>query len=177
MNISKRTHKMAVSAVVAALYVALTYAQTAIFPGSTSMAVQFRASEALTVLALFTPAAIPGLTVGCFLANLVSVGALPIDMILGTFATLLAVLSMHKLKNVCIKGIPVFSLLMPAIFNGVIIGLEIEIFFIEGSFHFTSFLIQGGLVALGEIGVLFTLGLMLYKLIKNKNLEKYLFSI
>lgn len=175
MNNPKKTHKLAVGAVVAALYVALTYVQTAIFPGSTSMTVQFRISEALTVLALFTPAAIPGLTVGCFLANLVSVGALPVDMLLGSFATLFAVISMHKLKNVCIKGVPVLSLLMPAVFNGVIIGLEVEIFFIEGGFHFTSFLMQGGLVFLGEIGVLFTLGLMLYKIIKNKKLEKYLF--
>ncbi|MBQ8504004.1 MAG: QueT transporter family protein [Clostridia bacterium] len=175
MNTSKRTRKMAVGAVIAALYVALTYAQTVIFPNSASMAVQFRASEALTILALFTPSAIPGLTVGCFIANLISVGALPIDMLLGSLATLLAVISMHKLRNVTFKGVPFLSMIMPAIFNGVIIGLEIEIFFIEGAFHFSSFLIQAVCVALGEIGVLFTLGLMLFKVIKNKKLEKYLF--
>ncbi len=175
MNNTKKTRKMAVSAIIAALYVALTYAQTAIFPGSTSMAVQFRVSEAFTVLALFSPSAIPGLTVGCFIANLISVGTLPLDMVLGTLATLLSVLSMHKLKDLLIKGVPVPALFMPALFNGLIIGLEIEIFFIEGGFHFTSFLVQGGLVALGELGVLFTLGLMLYKVIKYKNLQKYLF--
>lgn len=177
MNNPKKTQQVALSAIIGALYVALTYAQTVIFPNSTSMAVQFRASEALTVLALFTPAAIPGLTIGCFLANLVSVGALPLDMVLGSIATLLAVLSMYKLRNVTFKGLSLLSFLMPAIFNGIIIGLQIEIFFIEGSFHFSSFLIQSGLVASGELAVLFTLGLMLYKIIKNKNLEKYLLGI
>ncbi len=175
MNMSKNARKTALSAIIAALYVALTFAQAAIFPGSTSMAVQFRVSEALTVLALFTPAAIPGLTVGCVVANLVSAGALPVDMVLGSLATFLAVVSMRKLRNITLFKVPFVSLLMPAVFNGIIIGAEIEIFFVDGPFHFQSFLLQGGLVALGEIGVLFTLGIMLYKIIKYKNLEKYLF--
>ena len=177
MNNHKKNHNLVVGGVIAALYVALTYAQEAIFPGTATMAVQFRLSEALTVLSLFTPAAIPGLTVGCFIANFTSVGALPMDVVLGTLASFLACLSMYKLRKVCFKGIPILSLLMPAIFNGIIIGLEIEIFFIEGGFHFTSFLVQGGLVALGELLVLFTVGLVTVKIIKNKNLEKYLFSI
>ena len=174
---NRKTHNLVVGAVIAALYVALTYTQEAIFPTSATMAVQFRLSEALTVLCLFTPAAIPGLTVGCFIANFVALGALPVDILFGSFASFLACLLMYKLRNVCFKGVPVLSLLMPAVVNGVIIGLEIEVFFIEGAFHFTSFVIQGGLVALGEFGVLFTLGLMLTKIIKNKKLEKYLFSI
>ena len=87
MNISKKNYGIAVGAAVAALYVALTYAQEALLPGSASMAVQFRLSEALTMLCIFTPYAIPGLTVGCLLANIVSSGALPVDMIMGTFAS------------------------------------------------------------------------------------------
>lgn len=177
MNIRKKNHRIAVGAVIAALYVALTYAQEAIFPNSTSMAVQFRMSEALTMLCVFTPSAIPGLTIGCLLANVVSMGALPIDMIMGTFATFLATVCMYKLRNVCLRGLPVLSALMPAIFNGIIIGLEIEIFFIEGPFNFVSFLTQAGLVALGEFVVLFTVGLLLAKTIKNKNFEKYLNTI
>lgn len=174
---NRKTHNLVVGAVIAALYVALTYAQEALFPTSATMAVQFRLSEALTVLCLFTPAAIPGLTVGCFIANFTAMGALPMDIVLGSFASFLACLLMYKLRNICFKGVPILSLLMPALVNGVIIGLEIEIFFIEGTFHFTSFLIQGGLVALGEFAVLFTVGLILVKIIKNKKLEKYLFSI
>ena len=177
MNIRKKNHRIAVAAIIAALYVALTYAQEFMFPNSTSLAVQFRMSEALTMLCVFTPSAIPGLTIGCLLANVVSMGALPVDMIMGTFATFLACVSMYKLRNVRLKNVPVLSALMPAIFNGVIIGLEIEIFFIEGPFNFVSFLTQAGLVALGELVVLFTLGLLFEKTIRNKNFEKYLNSI
>lgn len=177
MNISKRNRRLVTSALIAALYVALTYAQTAILPGSTTMAVQFRVSEALTVLAIFTPSAIPGLTVGCIIANVVSVGALPIDMVLGSLASFLAACAMYGLRNFTVKGIPFLSLLMPALFNGVIIGAEIEAFFIDGPFRISSFLVQGGFVALGEFLVLMTLGLMLVKIIKKKNIEKYLKTI
>ncbi len=174
MNINKRNRNLAVGAIIAALYAALTYAQEVLLPGSASAAVQFRVAESLTVLALFTPAAIPGLTVGCALSNLILLGALPLDVVLGTLATFLAAVCMHKLKDLTLKEVPVASLLMPVVFNGVIIGAEIEIFFIEGPFHFTSFLLQCGLVALGELGVLFTLGILLYKVIKNKKLQKYI---
>lgn len=163
------------AAVIAALYVALTYAQEMLLPGTTSMAVQFRMSEALTLLSVFTPAAIPGLTVGCVLSNVINLSALPVDIILGSLATLLATICMYLLRNICLKGFPVFSALMPAIFNGIIIGLEIEIFFIEGPFHFNSFLVQAGCVALGELGVCFTLGLLLTMAIKKKGLDKKLF--
>ena len=177
MNIRKKNHRLAVGAVIAALYVALTYAQEAIFPNSTSMAVQFRLSEALTMLCVFTPAAIPGLTIGCLFANIISVSALPIDMVMGTFASFLAFLCIYKTRNITFRGVPYVSALMPAVFNGIIIGLEIEIFFIEGPFNFLSFLTQAGCVAIGELAVCFTLGLLLVKTIKNKNFEKYLNTI
>lgn len=177
MNMSKKIHRLVVSAVIAALYVALTYAQEMLVPGSGTMAVQFRLSEALTVLSLFTPAAVSGLTVGCFIANFTALGVLPMDIVLGTFASFLACVTMYKTRSITCKGIPVLSLLMPAVFNGVIIGAEIEIFFIEGPFNFLSFLIQGSLVALGELVVLFVPGLMLVKIIKNKKFEKYLNTI
>ncbi|MBE6773799.1 MAG: QueT transporter family protein [Ruminococcaceae bacterium] len=174
MNINKKNHNLATGAIIAALYVSLTYAQEMLFPGTASAAVQFRVSESLTVLALFTPAAIPGLTVGCAIANLLFMGALPLDVVLGSLATFLAAFCMYRLRNALLGGIPFAALVMPAIFNGVIIGLEIEIFFIEGSFNFMSFLLQGGCVALGELGVCFTLGVLLFKVIKNKKLEKYI---
>ena len=174
MNTNKRNHNLAVGAIIAALYAVLVYSQEMLFPNSASAAVQFRVAESLTVLALFTPAAIPGLTIGCALSNLIFMGALPLDVVLGSLATFLAAVCMYKLRDVAVKNIPVAALLMPAIFNGVIIGLEIEAFFIEGPFRFTSFIVQGGLVALGELGVCFTLGIILYKAIKNKKLQKYL---
>ncbi len=177
MNNTKNTHRLALGAVIAALYVAVTFGQEMIFPGTTSMAVQFRLSEVLTVLALFTPAAIPGLTVGCFIANLTALGALPVDIIFGSLATFLACTFMYKLRDVKFGSLPVASLLMPALFNGVIIGLEIEIFFIDGGFNLVSFLTQASFVALGELGVLLIPGVLFYKVIKSKKIEKYLNNI
>ncbi len=125
-------------------------------------------SEVLTLAAVLTPDAIVGLTLGCVLANLVSVSALPIDTVMGSLATLIATFLMWKLRNVRIASLPVLSALMPAVINGIIVGLEIELFYIEGSFHFTSFLIQAGLVALGELGVCIALGLPFFKAIPHK---------
>lgn len=168
-----KNQKIAYIAVVAALYAALTYAQNLLLPGTATMAVQFRASEALNVLALFTPLAIPGLTLGCIISNLYSIGAgLPLDMIFGSIATLGATLCMYFLRNVKILNYPLLSMLMPAVWNGVIIGWEIEHFFIDGSFKWAGFLTQGGLVALGELGVMLTLGTALYFIIKKRNLGK-----
>ena len=80
----RRNHKMharylAYGAIIAAMYAALTHLQNILIPNSASMAVQFRASEALCVLAFFTPAAVPGLTLGCALFNLSFAGALPLE--------------------------------------------------------------------------------------------------
>lgn len=155
------------AALFAAMYAALTLAQQLIFPGTASMAVQYRLSEALMVLCLFTPAAVPGITLGCFAANFLFMSALPVDMIFGSLATLLAAVSMRLLSKVRIKGFPVLSFLMPAVFNGIIIGAEIEVFFIDGPFHFGSFLTQGGFVALGELAVMFTAGTALFFALKK----------
>ena len=86
---SKQIRMITHGAILAALYVALTYLQNWLLPGTTSAAIQFRASEALCIFALFTPAAIPGLTVGCLLFNISNAGALPLDWLVGTGATLL----------------------------------------------------------------------------------------
>lgn len=177
MNIAKKNYCLAVGAVIAALYVVLTYAQEMIFPNSTSMAVQFRLSEAMTMLCIFTPYAIPGLTVGCILTNIMTVGVLPTDIILGSLATFLAGVCMYKVRAVTFRNLPLLAALMPAIFNGIIIGAQIEAFYIDGPFNFLSFITQAGLVALGEVVVCFTLGLLLVKTIKNKKIEKYLNNI
>ena len=171
---NKKVLFVAQAAIIAALYAALTYAQNMLLPGTTSMAVQFRLSEALTLLSVFTPAAIPGLTIGCVAANLMNVSVLPLDMILGSLATLLAAIAMYLLRHVCVKKIPLLSAMMPAVFNGIIIGLEIEIFFIDGPFNFVSFLIQAGCVFLGELAVCMTVGLVLVAVIQKRGLDKKL---
>lgn len=176
MSNKKSTIYVVQGAVIAALYVALTYAQEALLPGTTSMAVQFRASELLTMLALFTPAAVPGLTVGCMLANLLNAQALPIDMVVGPIATLLAVLAMRRCRNIRLWRVPFVSAMMPAVFNGLIVGWEIETFFIDGPFHLVSFLAQAGLVALGELGVLFVLGIPFVMVMEKRRLDKKLFA-
>lgn len=173
MSIKRKNAFIAQTAIIAAMYAALTYAQNLILPGTTTMAVQFRASEALNVLALFTPAAIPGLTLGCVISNLASIGqGLPLDMIFGSLATLGSVTCMYFLREVKVGKYPLLAMLMPAIWNGVVIGWEIEHFFIEGKFEFVGFLTQGGCVALGELGVMAVLGTVLYFVIIKNNLHK-----
>ena len=83
---NKRTVWIAQGAVIAALYVVLTLLSQAL--GLTSFSVQFRFSEALCVLPFFTSAAVPGLTLGCVLANLIT-GSAPWDVLFGSLATLI----------------------------------------------------------------------------------------
>ena len=153
----KALKKMPVAySIIAAAYVALTYLQNLIFPNSASFAIQFRASEALCVLALFTPTAIPGLTVGCLLFNLSYAMALPLDPVIGTLATFLATGSMYLLRNAKPGGWPLLALLMPALFNALLVGWELELY-IGGGFWLNAIY-----VAIGEAAVLLTLGTLLY---------------
>ena len=110
---SKQIRMITHGAILAALYVALTYLQNWLLPGTTSAAIQFRASEALCIFALFTPAAIPGLTVGCLLFNISNAGALPLDWLVGTGATLLATTCMYLLRRATLWKLPLPALLMP----------------------------------------------------------------
>ena len=164
------------AAAFAALYATLTILQNILLPGSASMAIQFRVSEVLTILAIYTPAAIPGLTLGCVVANISSIQALGFyDLVFGSLASLIAACAMYALRNERICKIPFFSLLMPALANGVIVGFEIDFFFVnQFSFNLVDFLIQGGLVALGELAVLMILGLPLSILFEKQNLAKKL---
>ena len=167
----KRVIYLTHAAVIATLYAVLTIAQNNLIPGSASAAIQFRVAEALTVLALYTPAAIPGLTIGCVIANISSVvaGLGVYDMAFGSAASLLAALAMYGLRNVRWFRIPFLALLMPALFNGIIVGFEIDYFFVGSmSFNLADFLTQGGFVAIGELSVLFVLGLPLVLLLDKK---------
>ena len=175
----KSTLYIVQGALIAAIYAAMTILQNVLIPGSASMPVQFRISEVLTVLALYTPAAVPGLTIGCVIANISSLSVLgPYDLIFGSLATLFAALSMYALRNVRLFKLPVLAALMPALFNGLLVGFEIDYFFMNNAsaFNFVDFLIQGGLVALGELAVLFVLGLPLTRVIELNGLDKKLFS-
>ena len=157
-------------AMIAALYTVLTHLQNLIFPNSASMAIQFRASEALCVLAFFTPAAIPGLTLGTLLFNITFAQALPLDFLLGSLATLLATVSMNRTRNLTVKGFPLVGLLMPALFNALIVGWELSIY-IGGGFLFNA-----ATVAIGELTVLLSLGSILYYSLRTRGLDKKLFG-
>lgn len=162
---NKRVRIMAQAAVIAAMYVALTHFQNLLFPNSASYAVQFRVAEALCVLAVFTPSAIPGLSIGCFLFNLTFAGALPLDPILGTLATFLAAGTMYLLR----RHIWI-ALWMPALFNALLVGWELSVY-IGGGFW-----INAVYVAIGEILVLLTAGTLLFFAIKKRALDVRLFG-
>ncbi len=172
----KSTKYIVQAAVIAALYAVMTILQNTLIPPPLQW--QFRVSEVLTILALYTPAAIPGLAIGCVIANISSLSTLgPYDLIFGSLASLIAAVCMYALRNVRWATLPVLAALMPAIANGIIVGFEIEFFFVEGGFHFADFLLQGGSVALGEVAVLIVLGLPLSKLIEKQHLDKKLFAL
>ena len=160
----QQTRNLVYAAVIAALYVALTHGQNLLLPNSASMAIQFRASEALCVLAFFTPAAIPGLTIGCLLFNITNAAALPLDFLVGSLASLLAAALMWKLRRH-----PAIGLAMPAVFNAVLVGWELAVY-IGGGFWLNALY-----VATGEMVVLYTLGWFLYAALKQGNLYQRLF--
>ena len=152
------------SAVLAAIYVTLTHLQNMLFPNSASMAIQFRLSEALCILAFFTPAAIPGLSLGCLLFNLTSGAALPLDFLVGTAATALSTWLMRLTRNLTVKGYPLPGLLMPALCNAVLVGWELSVY-IGGGFGINALC-----VALGEAAVLLVPGAALYFVLRKRSL-------
>ncbi len=98
------------AAAIGAIYVVITL----LFAPLSFGEVQIRFSEALTILPYFTPAAIPGLFVGCIIANFLG-GALPVDIIFGSFATLLGAVFTYKLNNRYLAPLP------PIVANTVIV--------------------------------------------------------
>lgn len=133
-------------AVIAALYVVFTMAANTV--GLANMAVQIRFSEALTILPVFTPAAIPGLFVGCLLSNLLT-GALPYDVLFGSLATLAGALGTYGLRNhKRIAWIP------PVIANTIVVPLLLSyVYEIPGSIgYFVLTVGAGELISCGILG-------------------------
>ena len=112
-TMSKKTAYITQAALIAALYTVLTMIAAGF--DLASGAIQVRFSEALTIMPFFTPAAIPGLTLGCLLSNILTGCALP-DVIFGTLATLLGALGTYALrKNRFLCAVP------PIVSNALII--------------------------------------------------------
>ena len=167
----KNTKNITHAALIGAMYFALTHLQNLLVPNSATWAIQFRASEALCVLSLFTPAAVPGLTIGCLLFNLSFAGALPLDFLVGSFATFLACGTMWLLKNH-----PLAALSMPAWFNALLVGWELTIYLGETTFTMAAFWINALYVAIGELAVLYTLGWLLCCSLNRGRLAQRIFG-
>ena len=95
-RVKHAAHTISLAAAIAALYVLLTFLANAF--GLANGTVQIRFSEALTVLPALTPAAIPGLFLGCLLSNLLT-GCLPWDVLIGSLATLFGAICTYLLAK------------------------------------------------------------------------------
>lgn len=154
------SHKLAIAAVVGALYAILTMLLAPISYGP----VQFRISEALCVLSYFSPAAAWGLFVGCAIANTMSAAGLP-DVIFGSLATLVACLGMSAVGKYMKDGLKsrIIACFLPVIVNAVIVGAMLTVAYVGLSplENPGAFAICAGEVALGELPVMYALGLPL----------------
>jgi len=161
-------------AVIAAVYVVLCLVLAPFSYG----AIQVRIAEALCLLPVFGAEYIIGVTLGCFLANLF--GSTIIDVIFGTLATLLACLVTYRLRNLRIKGLAIPASLPPVLFNAVIVGIEITVFFTDYSAMSAPLwllcLTNGITVGIGELISCTVLGVALVKLIESNAALRQIFT-
>lgn len=145
---NKKVLYLTQAAMIAALYVVLTFIANAF--GLANYAVQVRFSEALTILPFFTPAAIPGLFAGCLLSNLLT-GCMPLDVIFGSLATLLGALGTYALrKNKWLASVP------PIAANILIVPFILAyVYRFEGSIPYFMLTVGAGeIISCGILGML-----------------------
>lgn len=138
------SHKIALSALISALYAGLAMALAPVSFGP----VQFRAAEALTLLPFFIPEAVPGLFVGCLLSNLLG-GFGVADVILGSAATLAAACLTSRMPNVWLAAVP------PVAINAAVVGVYLA--FLTD----TPVLLSVTYIALSQSAVCFGVGVPL----------------
>lgn len=157
------SNKLVKTAVVAALYTVLTVALAPISYGI----IQFRISEVMVLLAFFNPIYIGGLTLGCLISNIFG-GNGPLDIIFGTFATFISVVSISLTAKVLKtnKISLIIASLWPVIFNGIIIGWMLNV--ISGA----PLLLTMVEIALSEFIIVSVIGVPLALLLKKKYGEK-----
>lgn len=158
---NSKTLFIAQAAVIAALYVVLTLLANSL--GLANYAIQLRFSEALTILPFFTPAAIPGLFLGCVISNLLT-GAIIWDVLFGSLATLLGAVGTYLLRR-CKWLAP----LPPIAANTIIVPLVLYFAYrIPGSIPYFMLTVGiGEILSCGVLGMLLLFVLQKYK--------KYLF--
>ena len=157
------THQLIMGALIAAAYAGLTYLSNVF--GLAYGPIQLRLSEILSVLPLFTPAAVPGLTVGCFLANIGSFNMA--DLLFGTLATCASAYLTYLLRNAKVKGLPLLGLLPPVLVNALVIGFEISVFYLPGTNFLWGLGISALEVGIGQFIVCYALGLPFYFVLKK----------
>lgn len=145
------TRQLATAGIIAGIYAGLTL----VLPIPQYHGVQLRVAEAMTLLPFLFPEAIPGLAVGCFLANLLG-SPFMLDWIFGTLATLLAALWTRRMPNKWLAALP------PVICNAVIIGAEIAYFTVlDGGAFWPAYGLNALTVGLGELIACCLLGIPL----------------
>ena len=147
---------------IAALYVALTYLCSAL--GLASGVIQVRFSEALAALCLFTPAAVPGLFIGCVISNLVT-GCLPLDVVFGSLATLIGSFFAWYLRKH-----PIPALLMPVASNTLVVPFVLKLVYEVGDAWWFCFVT----VFAGEVISCVILGYILYISLEKSGLGEKL---
>lgn len=137
------------AAIIAALYFVLAWASQAL--GLASGAIQVRISEGLCILPLFTPAAIPGLFIGCILFNFTS-GCMLLDVIFGSLATLLGALGTRYLS----KKNRFIGIIYPILANGIIVPLVLKyVYMLDDAVWFLFLTVTAGeIISVGVIGLL-----------------------
>lgn len=154
-------------AVIAAVYVVVCLVLAPFSYG----AVQVRVAEALCLLPVFGAEYIVGVTLGCFLANLL--GSTVVDVVFGTLATLLACLVTYKLRDIRVKGLAIPASLPPVVFNMIIVGAFEITFFSDGAPTAMLAVFNAVTVGIGELISCTILGVALVKLIEsNAGLNK-----
>ena len=160
-----KVKQITTAACIAAIYTVFTYISSVM--GLSNGAVQLRFSEALCVLPVFTPHAIPGLFAGCVISNFLAGGVL-LDVVFGSIATLIGALLTRWIYKRC-KNV-ILSLFMPVISNVIIVPWIIKLAYgADGTVPF--FMLT---VGIGEIISCVVLGYALYRLLRAKS--KYLFG-
>ena len=154
-----KTQLLALNGVIAAAYAALTLVASAM--NLAYGPVQFRFSEALTVLPFLFPGTWPGVFVGCLVANLLSPYG-PIDIIIGSLATLIAALLTQKTSHAWLAPLP------PVVCNMVLVGGMLAWYEVGFSAQFPAlFAVNAVWVGIGEAVVCYVLGILLLRAIPN----------
>ena len=146
---NNKTRNIVYAAIIAALYVVLT--EFAALLGLSSGAIQIRFSEALNALCLFTPYGIPGMFIGCLLANMLT-GAVVFDVVFGSVATLLGAVGVYLFRKH-----KVLALLCPVVTNALILPFVLKYAYglPEGTGYFVITIGIGQLVSCTVLGYFF----------------------